>query len=228
MTFRARPAQAYFLQPYEVLPLGLPTHALGATREVKESCPHCDRPLSTLLSLNTSDERLELSALCSAQLTLCVCPICREARYALTGDGEVIALYSPQTHPRLSAFELLPPEFCPVALHAVPDRIAEARTLAAEGRLEEAGVRASDFDWQSPANQVGGRPAGSRGKIPSPTCPRCGTALPFLASVICGIIGPAIEGETGHVQVLFFVCRECPAIIAITPDSELPEQPHPW
>lgn len=219
MTFRASPVQAYFLQPYEALPTGLPRHSLGNPTDVREACPQCDQPLSALLSLDPSDARLELPALGGALLKLCVCTRCHPLRYTLAGDGEVIAIQGPPTSASLFAAELRPPEFCPVALHAVPDRIAEARTLAAEGRLDEAGIWAGDYDWRTPSNQVGGRPATARGKLPSPTCPLCGTTPPFLASIVCGTVGPAGDEGLDPVQVLFFACRACPAVVAIASES---------
>jgi len=223
MTFRARPAQAYFLQPYQALPSGLHAHSLGGAESVEENCPHCDQPLFTLLSLDPADKRLELPELGGAHLALCVCIRCHKAQYTIAGDGELIAIQGPQTNSSLFAVELVPPGFCPVALHATPDRIAEARTLAAEGRLDEAGVWASDYDWRTPTNQVGGRPATARGRLPSPLCPLCGTAPPFLASIVCGTVGPAGEEGLDPVQVLFFACRNCPAVVAITPGSEAME-----
>lgn len=220
MTFRARPVQAYFIQPYEALPAGFPKHSFGTAEEARETCPHCDQPLSTLLSLDPADPRLELPALGGAPLKLCVCSRCQPLQYTLVGDGEIIAIHGPSASSSLFAAELLAPEFCPVALHAIPDRIAEARTLAAEGRLDEAGIWASDYDWRTPTNQVGGRPANARNMLPSPACPLCGTPLPFLASIVCATAGPADVEGLDQVQILFFVCRDCPTVVAITHDSE--------
>ncbi len=219
MTFCALPAQAYFLQPYGALPTGLPSHSLGSAEAVRENCPQCDQPLVTLLSLDPADGRLELPALGGTHLHLCVCPRCHQSQYTIADDGEVIAVQGFQTSPPLFAVQLQPPEFRPVALHAVPDRIAEARTLAAEGRLDEAGMWASDYNWRTPTNQVGGQPAIGSGQMPSSACPFCGMAPPFLASLVCTAEVSGGEAGLAPIQVLFFVCRDCPAVIAITTGS---------
>lgn len=215
MDFHARPTQAYFLQLYQKPPAGLPAHSLGGTECVRENCTHCSQPLSTLLSLDTSDERLDLPTLSTARLNLCACASGCAVKYTIASDGDLVALRETQAGFAPTRRELIPPDFCPVALHAVPDRIVEARTLAVEGRLDEAGLWARGFDWQTPTHQIGGRPATPRNRIPAPTCPLCGKAPPFLASVVCRIVRGASLDQPDQIQVLFFVCRECPVVIGI-------------
>ena len=222
MEFHARPAQAYFLHPYGELPTGLPAHSLGRTDSVLENCVQCGQPLSTLLSLVTSDERLDLSKLGMARLNLCACTGGCEVEYTIAEDGGLAALRDTQAGSAPMRRELISPDFCPIALHAVPDRIVEARTLAVEGRLDEAGLWARGFDWQTPTHQIGGRPATPRNKIPAPTCPLCGKAPPFFASVVCGIVRRAGLDQPDQIQTLFFVCRECPVVIGIAADSIAP------
>lgn len=220
MTFRCCPSQAYFLQSYDALPAGLPAHALGGPETSRESCPRCDRRLWTLLSLDASDRRLELTTTRLIHLPLCVCSVCHQAQYTIADDGEVISIPGSQTDSASFATkQLVPPASSPIALHAVPDRIAEARTLAAEGRLDEAGLWASDYDWNTPTNQVGGRPAAAGGKLPSPACPLCGTNPPFLATIACDIASPVDTAAPDQIQVFFFLCRECPAVIATGPEA---------
>lgn len=218
-TFSALPAQAYFLQPSkEALP-GSPKHHLGGDSRMAASCADCDRPLATLLSLDTTDPRLELHGRGLSEIDLCTCVSCRETWYTFAPDGEIAPITSGNALSSLEGAKLVPPASCPVRLHAVPDRIVEARTLASEGRLSEAGAWVKEFDWQSPRNQVGGRPAIVGDILSSPKCPLCGVAPPFVAAIACAVCDDARPAEIATAQVLFFLCIECPSATAIRLDS---------
>ncbi len=214
-TLRASPVQAYFLQPCQRPTPEQPKHFLGSFEELEEACPQCARPLQLLLSLDASDGRIGLPVLPGNQLKLCVCGVCHQLQYAIAANGEIATFPISRASSPNSETILTPPKFSPVALHAVPDRVVEARTLASEGRLDEAGIWVREFDWAIPSHQVGGRPLIRNGKFPSPICPLCNTAPPFLASVVCGIAGPTVREELEQAQVLFFFCQSCPVVLAI-------------
>ena len=219
----ALPVQAYFLQPCKEAATGSVRHHLGGGSRLPASCADCDRPLATLLSLDTTDPRLELCGRGLRAIDLCACISCPETRYTFAPDGEIapITTFAPLSPPR--GTELVPPSYCPVRLHAVPDRIVEVRTLAAEGRLSEAGAWVKEFDWQSPGNQVGGRPAILGGMLPSPKCPTCGVAPPFVAAIVSALGDARRPAEIGTAQVLFFLCLECPSAIAIRLEDWRPD-----
>lgn len=217
----ALPAQAYFLQPCkEALP-GSHKHHLGGDSRMPAPCADCDRPLATLLSLDTTDRRLELHGRGLSEIDLCTCVSCRETWYTFAQDGEIAPITNTNSWSFPSGAELVPPNYCPVRLHAVPDRIVEARTLAAEGRLSEAGAWVEEFDWHSPRNQVGGRPAIVGGILPSPKCPLCGVAPPLVAAVACAVCDDTRSTEISTAQVLFFLCIVCPSAIAIRLEAQL-------
>lgn len=211
----ALPAQAYFLQPCKVMLPGSPRHHLGSGSRMPASCADCDRPLATLLSMDTADRRLELNGRGLSEIDLCTCVNCRETWYTFAQDGEIAPITTGNALSSPGGAELVPPDFCPVRLHAVPDRIVEARTLAAEGRMSEAGAWVKEYDWQSPRSQVGGRPATIGGILPSPKCPLCGVAPPFVAAIACAVCDGARPTEVATAQVLFFLCIECPSATAI-------------
>lgn len=214
------PAQAYFLQPCkEALP-GSPKHHLGGGSRKPASCADCDRPLATLLTLDTTDPRLELHGRGLSEINLCTCVSCHETWYTFAPDGEIAPITTSNALSSPGGAELVPPDYCPVRLHAVPDRIVEARTLAAEGRLSEAGAWVKEFDWQSPGNQVGGRPATIGGILPSPKCPLCGKAPRFVATIACAVCDDPRPAEVATAQVLFFLCIECPSAIAIRLEAQ--------
>ena len=216
MIVHALPVQGYFLQPYERLPKELPSHWLGNDGADSASCLECDQLLICLLSLDSADSRLELQAFPTARLNLQVCAACERSSLAVTSAGEFISLRTADDIAALPGRKLQPPKYNPVALHAIPDRVAEARTLAGEGRLDEAGGWAKAFDWHVPAHQVGGQPALAGTAVPNVSCPLCSSPLPFFASIACETTPDIAAAETEAAQVLFFVCRSCFAVVSKT------------
>lgn len=214
MSVRAVPTQSFFLQPYERLPEGMPSHALGDSRPTGETCPRCSRDWITLLSLDCTDPRLELATF-KGRLRLAVCPACGNAAYVVANDGELAALPEQADRRRPGSFELEleAPAHCPVALHAIPDRVTQARALAAEGRLNEAAAWAGNFDWQTFTHQVGGGQIAGRRDLIAPSCPTCSRPLPFLACAAT-VAGCLPAGDS--VAVCFFACRGCQAVVAVT------------
>jgi len=208
----AIPQQGYFVQSYEQLPAGMPRHALGGPA-AGDSCPTCKCAWVTLMLLDCVDARLELCAFKQGRLPLVVCLQCGESSYALASDGEIAAVPTPRgQHTSIASLDLLPPRAGDCALHAIPDRITQARELAAERRLEEAGNWAGDYDWKSLTHQVGGSLIAGRAVPSAPACPLCNERLPFFA---CVAVGNGRE-EAAPLAVCFFVCRACQSVVAKT------------
>ncbi len=213
---RALPVQGYFLQPYKRLPKELPSHWLGHDDVTPGTCPECAQRLICLLSLEVADARLEIQAFPTARLNLQVCAACKQSSVAVTSAGELISLRTADDNVAFPGGSLQPPTLTPVALHAIPDRVAGARTLAGEGRLDEAGGWAKTFDWHVPAHQVGGQPALAETAVPNVSCPLCSSPLPFFASVACEATPDISAPETEPAQVLFFICRSCFTVVSQT------------
>jgi hypothetical protein len=91
-------------------------------------------------------------------------------------------------------------------LHAIPERVMAARTLLAEGRLNEAAGWVQQYDWRTPVHQVGGYPILDQ-PLKNPACDFCGRPMPFLASVAGTPVEPV--GEEAPAQMLFYLCRGC-------------------
>ena len=216
MIVHARPVQGYFLQPYERLPKELPSHWLGNDGAELASCLECDQLLTCLLSLDVADPRLELQAFPTARLNLQVCAACKRSSLSVTSAGELISLRAAEDALAVPGRNLQPPTFAPVALHAIPDRVAEAQTLAGEGRIDEAGEWVKAFDWLAAAHQIGGQPAWAGTAVPNVSCPLCSSPLPFFASLACETTSDIAAEETAPAQVLFFICRSCFAVVSKT------------
>jgi hypothetical protein len=140
-------------------------------------------------------------------------------RYTLTSLGELLVLGEvAEGEPKLTnwtsgkAWPALPET--PVVLHAIPERIAEARTLILQGRMAEAADWVQRFDWQSPVNQVGGVPLVLGPGCGIPVCKLCGSNMPFLACAAL-VSAEATDDEPGPAQTLFFLCRSCPSVLAV-------------
>lgn len=195
---------------------------MGETRvwELIE-CPVCNAPLKSLVVLNKKDVRLDLGDIPGNELRLLVCPahFLRKLHYTITSAGEFLhSTRSPDTEVEMdSHLSIVLPEPQQILLHAIPDRIAETRELAGEGRLLEAADWARKFDWHQPRNQVGGFPVLVNRRLNAPHCSLCESRMPFLASVVVDIRSP-IEPDIHVLQMLFFLCRGCSNVASI-PDT---------
>jgi hypothetical protein len=217
--FTSCPVEGLFLQPYAGWPAGAPCHCLGGESDDGGECPACARPLRRLLRLDARDSRLELPRIAGGFLELLRCPQCEVTRYTLTSRGELLVLGEvAEGEPKLTnwspgkAWPVLPET--PVVLHAIPERIAEARTLVWQGRIAEAASWVQRFDWQSPVHQVGGVPLVLGPGCGIPVCELCGSKMPFLASV-ARANAEATDDAPGAAQTLFFLCRSCPSVLAV-------------
>lgn len=217
--FTSWPVEGYFLQPYAGLPEGAPRHGLGGAPDEGGECPVCAWPLRRLLRLDARDSRIELPRIAVGWLDLLRCPQCDVTRYTLTSRGELLVLGEvTEDKPNLTnwspgkAWPPLPET--PVVLHAIPERIAEARALVLQGRMAEAAGWVQRFDWQSPVHQVGGVPLVLGPGCGIPVCELCGGNMPFLASVVM-VNAEATDDDPHPAQTLFFLCRSCPSILAV-------------
>jgi hypothetical protein len=217
--FTSCPVEGCFLQPYAGWPAEAPRHCLGGAADDGGECSACARPLRRLLRLDARDSRLELPRIAGGVLELLRCPQCEVTRYTLTSRGELLVLgEAAEGEPNLTnwspgkAWPPLPET--PVLLHAIPERVAEARMLVLQGRVAEAADWVQRFDWQSPVHQVGGVPLVLGPGCGIPVCELCGSNMPFLASVAM-VNAETTDDEPGPTQTLFFLCRSCPSILAV-------------
>lgn len=142
--------------------------------------------------------------------------------YSFTSAGEILVnAHSSEVKLRMDhGGRIKQTKLQTVLLHAIPERIAEVRSLAGEGRLAEAEEWVADYDWDGPQNQVGGRPQLRDCLMQSPKCELCGRVAPFLSSVLVDVqLG--FESEQHELQLLYFLCRGC-MNISVLPD--LPER----
>jgi hypothetical protein len=100
-----------------------------------------------------------------------------------------------------------------ILLHAIPDRIVEARVLAGERRLAEAESWAGRYGWDQRRHQVGGIPGLVHRIMPNPECGFCGRTMPFLAVVVVEITN-GFESKEHELQLLYFLCRYCANVAA--------------
>lgn len=220
------PEQGYFLQPVSDSSVSDAHHRLGATPDTDfPECPVCEVPLQTLLALNTKDLRLKLGKIPRKELELLICPhhLTRELQYTVTSAGEVLLselIHVPEMAGDAHLTVVLPGPR-QIMFHAIPDRIAETRELAGEGRLPEAADWARKFDWNHPQNQVGGNPVLINRQLTAPVCSLCDSKMPFLASIVVGVTSP-LEPDTRTLQMLYFLCRGC-SNVAVKPDLAVPD-----
>ena len=205
------PAQGYFIQPRQGAAQAAPQHAFGSPENGPVACPMCGESLVRALRLDTADARLELPD-DSPFLDLWLCATCSMTRYAVSSRGECLPARSPDAIQANSPFRTPPPG--PVSLHAIPERIQEARTLARERRLDEAGSWARRFDWHRPIHQVGGEPIPFDSLSAQPACDRCGGEMSYLASVVASEAPECEPLDQPTTQAIFFNCRPCRAILA--------------
>ena len=217
--FASCPVEGCFLQPYAGLPDGAPRHCLGGTSDGGGECSACALPLMRMLRLEVRDTRLELPRIAGGFLDLLRCPQCEVTHYTLTSLGELLVLGaatpggpSPTNWSLGRTWPTFPET--PVVLHAIPERIAEVRTLVLQGRMAEAAGWVQRFDWQLPVHQVGGVPLVLGPGCGIPVCELCGGNMPFLASVAL-VNTEATDDEPSPAQTLFFLCRSCPSILAV-------------
>jgi hypothetical protein len=216
-----QPEQGYFLQPVSDRLDREAHHWLGQHGEGEwPECPVCDAPLKALMRLNTKDLRLNLSEIPGIELPLLICPqhLTPELQYSLTSAGELLVSDADLDRDigTDAHASIVLPAAQQILLHAIPDRIAETRELASEGRLLEAAEWARRFDWHQPQNQVGGLPVLMNFSRESPNCSMCGQKMPFLASIVVEVESPN-DPEASILQMLYFLCRDC-ANVASVPD----------
>ena len=141
-SFVSEPRQGYFLQPFDGRVASLVHHVLGGPNRWESRCPRCDQTLVMILQLDPRDTRLGLKGIPSPRLPLMCCPGCFSARldYCFTSAGELLVSERNERAAEGGAptDRMEPPPEEKILLHAIPDRIVEARLLASEGRLVEA------------------------------------------------------------------------------------------
>lgn len=177
-------------------------------------CPNCRKPLLRLVQLSALDPVL---AQLGGEMPLLTCWTCHlvQAPYSYrVGTNEVKLI----EYRRGGAVSDFPYEAYPLAFPLAP-----AHLEPLEGELIEATVRVNggrptngdlDRDWDRPRHQVGGLPIVQSQGGQNPSCPECGKAMPFLASIADDTLDP--RGFTGNsfVQLFFFVCTSCRVVAA--------------
>jgi hypothetical protein len=173
-----------------------------------------------LLTLDTTDPRLELEMLPSPTLQLLTCRTHFQTafQYSFTTSGKCLPIGNVRSgfssSPTDDVVAASPPK--PILLHAIPDRVGQSRALAKEGRIDEAEGWAKRFAWDQPQHQIGGLPFRLSRTTSDPKCSLCGLPMPFLAAAIVDVRN-GLNEETGFGQELFYLCRTC-ACVAVVPD----------
>jgi len=185
-------------------------------------CPNCNRPLLILLTLDSSDYRLNIEKVNFPQLFLLFCWTCQLAQdvfsYKQISGKEVKILH----FKRGECYSDFPYDNYPIYF---PEADAILRELANEDReiisslnsglLRLSQVRKLRPDLISPRHQIGGEPyliqAEGTNEI---RCLQCESNMPFFTAIAdSGPFGTQFTGND-FVQMLFHLCRKCSIITA--------------
>jgi hypothetical protein len=197
----------------------------GENRIEGAFCPHCQKPLLRLLSLNTKDEVLNIDPAKIPAVHLLYCWTCGipfdEFCYRMNDDGSVSLL---------KVLLRYPSEFGPegpydgytgvFGIHQVsldPVSSEDQQRYKASWMADD--VDSCDWDCEV-FHQVGGYPY-----LYNPErrcCPGCGMDMPFFASICDNATGNdafAASGndsfcDNGGVVMIFYFCRLCSVVSA--------------
>ena len=177
--------------------------ACGAHSIAGAHCPNCDKPLLLLLSLDTTDPRLELADFGVATLPLLCCWTCSwnsaVVQYRVHRDRVELLRY-----PRGGVTKGFPYADYPIAFAGAAFDLVPAPSSASAA-----------VESRAPVTQIGGFPQLLDGPGSLQPCHVCGRAMVFLASV--GDTMPDGSSLTGNawVQIVFLLCRE-DRVVAVT------------
>ena len=163
----------------------------GAHDIAGAGCPNCDRPLMRMMSLDASDERIELAGLGVERVPLLFCWLCNIAQdvtqYRLRGDGGMELL----RFKRGTQGPDFPYPGYPVSFP--------------EARFELAPVPIAATD--APRHQVGGRPFVVQG-LRDVRCKVCRRRMRFLACIADDATQGGTFAGNSWVQTVFHVCLD--------------------
>ena len=221
----AEPAQGYWLDFAEGG--GGPTHEFGGAHQVPGSeCPTCHKPLLRLLTLDSTDKRLNLSTFVAPRVHLLYCWTCSipygDFCYELLQDGGVNILSCKVGDPGAfgpdGPYDGYPGVF-PGRLVTLKPLTEEEQRAIHEKQHEDIDVP-DEFSYvEDPRHQIGGDPLILNPQFPL-ACPKCDSEMPFLAT-ICDNAGGngfpdgyvSFTGNLG-VQMVFHLCRNCAVVCA--------------
>jgi hypothetical protein len=224
MTFNRIPRRGYYVHYGKGVDTGKYKHYFCGRNDIAEAiCPNCDKPLLKLLSLDTSDPRLELQDSPFAMLPLLYCWTCNISQgppfcYQVQDDG-LVRLISYGKGKAGDTFPYVPYNDYPVYFPGSPagfspvpsetDEAMEWHYVGDESDELEAkyGRIVEKVYGESARHQVGGVPFLVQGPTEE-VCELCGRALPFFATIADDNLD-ARGFASGGVQTIFHYCREC-------------------
>ncbi len=220
------PSQGYWLE-FDGAGVG-PKHQFAGVHQIPGSeCPACHKPLMRLLSLDSTDKRLNLSPFVAPCVHLLYCWTCSipygDFCYELMQDGGVNVLSYKTDDP--GAFgpegpdDNYPSVFPGHSVTLKPLTKAEQDVIRGKQNDEDFDVPEEFSYLDDPRHQIGGEPLIINPQFPL-ECPKCSSEMPFLAA-ICDNAGGngfpdgyvSFTGNLG-VQMVFHLCRNCAVVCA--------------
>jgi len=225
MQIYAVPSQGYLLEssPKAINNAKYIHYFCGLNKDKQAICPNCKSPLYRILSLDTSDPRLQLENAPFKYLTLlwcwkCILSYSKIFSYVIAKDGN-ISIWQYNKHKDISAdfpYKDYPLFFPEVQIELIPvsEQLQELIEKVNDNEVSQSKARTENGQIIKPNNQIGGEPYLLHPIMKYLRCKLCNKRMPLFASIGDENTNSKGFADYEYQQTLFFYCRNCYVVSA--------------